>query len=91
MSALHEACRNGDFEIVQQLLPTLSIDKINQVELSGTTSLHAVCSFNHPRIVKLLLDHRVVRSLLNKDGRTAMEEVAIGQTQIFSRSLFRKK
>ncbi|CAF1009580.1 unnamed protein product [Adineta steineri] len=91
MNALHEACRNGYFEIIQKLLSTLSIDKINQVELNGSTSLHAACSCNHPRIVKRLLNHRVGRSLLNKDGRTAMEEAAIGQTQIFSPSLFREK
>jgi hypothetical protein len=88
MSALYRACRNGDFGTVQQLLPTLSLDQINQIESNGSTSLHAACQFNRPQIVRLLLDRGAVRTTLNNYGCTAFDEAATEQVkQLFPRSL----
>ncbi len=79
LGALYMACRNGDLDIVQQLLPTLTLDEINQIEPNGSTSLHAACYFNHPQIVKLLLDCGALRTTLNSHGCTAFDEAATDQ------------
>jgi len=80
------ACRNGDLGTVEQLLPTLTLDEINQIESNGSTSLHAACHFNHPQIVKLLLDCGALRTTLNSHGCTAFDEAATDQIkQLFPR------
>jgi hypothetical protein len=86
-SALYLACRNGDVDTVQRLLPTLSLEEINQIEPNGSTSLHAACYFNYPHITKLLLDQGAVRTTLNKHGCTPLDEAATEQIkQLFPRS-----
>ncbi|CAF1423471.1 unnamed protein product [Adineta steineri] len=86
-SALYEACRTGDIHTVQQLLSTLSIYEINHVEPNGSTCLHAAASSNHSQIVKLLLDSGVIRSILDKDGHTAMDVAATEEIKkLFPRS-----
>lgn len=85
-SVLYIACRNGDLDTAQQLLPTLTLDEINQIEANGSTSLHATCYFNHPQIVKLLLDCGAARTTLNKHGCIAFDEAATEQVKgLFSR------
>jgi hypothetical protein len=80
------ACRNGDLETVQELLPTLTLDEINQLEPNGSTSLHAACHFNYPPIVKLLLDCGALRTTLNSYGRTPFDEATTEQVkQLFPR------
>jgi hypothetical protein len=86
VSALYTACQNGDFAHVEQLLHSLSVEEINRPEENGNTCLHAACSFNHPQIVKLLLDHGAVRNTVNNHGRTPLQEAATDQIkQLFSR------
>ncbi|UJR11354.1 hypothetical protein I4U23_015535 [Adineta vaga] len=75
-STLYEACRTGDIHTVQQLLPTLSINEINQIESNGSTCLHAAASCNHPQVVKVLLNSGAIRSIIDKDGHTAMHVAA---------------
>jgi hypothetical protein len=87
VSAFYVACRNGDLNTVEELLPTLTLDEINQIEPNGSTSLHAACYYNHPQIVKLLLDAGALRTTLNSDGCTAFDEAATEQVkELFPRS-----
>jgi hypothetical protein len=87
VSALYVACRNGDLNTVEELLPTLTLDQINQIEPNGSTSLHAACYYNHPQIVKLLLDSGALRTTLNSHGCTAFDEATSEQVkQLFPRS-----
>ncbi|CAF2060145.1 unnamed protein product [Rotaria magnacalcarata] len=74
LSTHYLACRKGDLSTVEQILPSLSLDEINQLEPNGSTSLHAACFFNHPQIVKLLLEHGASRTVLNKYGYTPLQE-----------------
>lgn len=84
--ALHVACQNGDIARVEQLLHILSIEEINRPDENGNTCLHTACSFNHPQIVKILLDHGLVRNTVNKHGRTPLHETTTDQIkQLFSR------
>lgn len=81
LSPLYKACRNGDLDTVEQLLPTLTLDEVNQIEPNGSTSLHAACYFNRPQIVKLLLDYGALRTTVNKHGCTAFDEAATEQVK----------
>ncbi|UJR11353.1 hypothetical protein I4U23_015534 [Adineta vaga] len=86
-STLYEACRTGDIHTVQQLLPTLSINEINQIESNGSTCLHAAASCNHPQVVKVLLNSGAIRSIIDKDGHTAMHVAATEEIKnLFPRS-----
>jgi hypothetical protein len=87
VSPLYVACCNGDLDAVEELLPTLTLDEINQVEPNGSTSLHAACHYNRPQIVKLLLDSGALRTTLNSDGCTAFDEATSKQVKaLFPRS-----
>lgn len=76
VSDFYLACRNGDLTTVQHLLATLTMDEINQIEPNGSTSLHAASSYNHPEVVKLLLDHGAMRTVVNRKNLTPAEEAA---------------
>ncbi|CAF1117321.1 unnamed protein product [Didymodactylos carnosus] len=85
-SAFYLACRNGDLATVQRLLPTLSMHEINQTEPNGSTSLHAASFYNHPEVVKILLDHNAIPSVLNQKNLTPAEEAATEEIkQLFLR------
>ena len=81
VSAFYLACRNGDLDTVEQMLPILTLDEINQIEPNGSTSLHAACYYNHPQIVKLLLDYGALRSTRNSHGCTAFDEATTEQVK----------
>ena len=86
VSAFYIACRNGDLDTVEQLLPTMTLDEINQIEPNGTTSLHAACYFSRPQIVKLLLDRGALRTIRNNYGCTPYDEAATEQVkELFAR------
>ena len=86
VSAFYLACRNGDLTTVRHLLPTLTMDEINQIEPNGSTSLHAASFYNHPEVVKLLLDHGALRTVLNRKNLTPVEEAATEEIkQLFPR------
>ena len=44
-SEFYLACRNGDATKVKQLLPQMTIERLDQMEPNGSTALH-VASFN---------------------------------------------
>ncbi|CAF3177400.1 unnamed protein product, partial [Rotaria sp. Silwood2] len=61
-SPLYWACRNGDVRMVRQILSDQQFSNINQLELNGSTALHAAAFFGHIEIVKLLLhEYGVIR------------------------------
>ena len=69
------ACRNGDIDTVKNLLPTLSYDRINELQPNGSTPLHAATYFGHGNIIRLLLDeYGCRRDQTNLYGLTAYEE-----------------
>jgi len=77
MSALSEfyiACRNGDFNTVQQLLPTMSDEQKNSLEPNGSTALHAATYYGHHDVVKLLLENGCATWILNKFKNTPYDE-----------------
>ncbi|CAF4131948.1 unnamed protein product, partial [Adineta steineri] len=74
-SKFYRACRSGDIKTVEQLLPTLSSDEINQFEPNGSTALHA-------EIVKQLLDKEASGSLKIEYCKTAADEAATMQIKV---------
>jgi hypothetical protein len=66
LSALYQACRNGNTDQVKQLLPSMSLEEINKIESNGSTALHAACYYSHYDTVKLLLDAGASRSIRNR-------------------------
>jgi hypothetical protein len=74
ISVFYQACRRGDAEQVQQLLPSMTLDEINKIESNGSTALHVACYYGHSDIVKLLLDAGASRSIRNKHNMTPFDE-----------------
>jgi ankyrin repeat protein len=65
LSDFYLACRDGDIEIVKNLLPSMSIERINWFEPNGSTALHAASYHGHTEIVRILLVSDACRSLRN--------------------------
>jgi len=65
LSNFYLACRDGNIEIVKNLLPLMSIEQINCFEPNGSTALHAASYHGHTEIVRLLLISGASRSLRN--------------------------
>ena len=66
-------CANGDIDRVREILAAPkrpSIDELVQVEKNGDTALHIAAAKGHIEIVKLLLEHRCRRTLLNRSGKS---------------------
>ncbi|CAF3707115.1 unnamed protein product [Rotaria sp. Silwood1] len=79
ISRFYFACKNGDTDIVKQMLPTIPYDQLNQLEPNGSTALHAATYCGHLDIVRLLLhEYGCQRHLRNLYGFTAYE---IAQTE----------
>jgi hypothetical protein len=70
------ACRDGNIAAVQNMLPNLTYEQVNQIEPNGSTALHAASYYNQPRIVRLLLESGCSRTVLNHHGATAYQEAA---------------
>ena len=91
-SFLYEACYNGHLSTVQEILPRLSLDEINQIEPNGNSCLHAACYSSHPQIVQLLLESGAVRTIRNNGNRTPLDEATSPQIkQLFRRPLVAEK
>ncbi len=45
LSEFYLACRNGDLDTVQHLLPNMSDEQKNRIESNGSTALHAATYF----------------------------------------------
>jgi hypothetical protein len=70
-------CKEGKIDEVRRILndeASPSIEKLNQLQPNGSTPLHAATFYNHPEIVKLLLEHNCPRNTLNRYGNTAYDE-----------------
>ncbi|CAF3006700.1 unnamed protein product [Rotaria sp. Silwood2] len=71
---LYQACSQGNYEFVLQLLESSSFEAINRLEANGSTALHVAVEKGYTNIVALLLDtYGIMRHLTNRDGRTAFE------------------
>ncbi|CAF1257001.1 unnamed protein product [Rotaria sordida] len=88
-SSFYFACRNGDLETVQLMLPTISYKDLNRLEPNGSTPLHAASFYGHTEIVRLLLHERGCdRSQRNRYGLTAYEDAKTDEIrQLFHRPL----
>ncbi|CAF2997586.1 unnamed protein product [Rotaria sp. Silwood2] len=88
-SKFYFACRNGDIDTVKQILPTISYDRLNQLEPNGSTPLHAATYFGHLEIVRLLLhEYGCPRHRKNLHGLTAYEEAQTDEMkQLYHRPL----
>ncbi|CAF2093377.1 unnamed protein product [Rotaria magnacalcarata] len=86
-SEFYFACRNGETDKVKQMLPNIPYHQLNQLELNGSTALHAATFFGHLDIVYLLLhDYSCQRHLRNRHGFTAYEEAETDEMkQLFHR------
>ena len=83
VSRLYTACHDGDVKTVEQLLPTLTLKEIDRIEPTvKSTCLHAACYYNHPQIVKLLLDYGASRKIKNKYGNTPSEEAQTKEVKL---------
>jgi hypothetical protein len=65
LSDFYLACRDGNIEKVKKLLPSMSIEQIDQFEPNGSTALHAASYHGHAEIVQILLASGACRSLRN--------------------------
>jgi hypothetical protein len=65
LSKFYLACREGNIEMIRNLLPSMSIEQINCREPNGSTALHAASYHSHTEIVRLLLDAGACRSIRN--------------------------
>jgi hypothetical protein len=87
VSELYLACRNGDQQIVERLLPTTSIRVLNRLEPNGSTCLHAASYHGHKDIVRLLLAHGACRRTINLYGCTPLDEAETQEiADLFPRS-----
>lgn len=76
-SELYSLCSNGEIDKVCEILRSDErppIDDLHKLEPNGDTALHAATRNGHRAIVKLLLEQRCDRTIINRDGRIAAEE-----------------
>ncbi|UJR27998.1 hypothetical protein I4U23_009256 [Adineta vaga] len=74
-SKFYMACREGDLDIVNRLLKTMTTREINHIEESNnSTALHAASYFGHANIVKRLLEVGANVHTRNGYGNTAEQE-----------------
>lgn len=86
-SKFYFACRNNDVNRVTSLLPTLTLEEINQTEPNGSTALHAAAYYGHHEIVSLLLSKGAQRMIKNIHGCTPYDEAKTEDIkQLFQRS-----
>ncbi|CAF1197971.1 unnamed protein product [Rotaria sordida] len=77
-SKFYFACRNNDIDTVTSLLPTITLEGINQIEPNGSTALHAAAYYGNKEIVKLLLSKGTQRMIKNVHGNTPYDEAKTG-------------
>lgn len=75
LSQFYIACRCGNFDKVQEYLYQLSLFALNQFEPNGSTALHAAAFFGHQEIVRILIAHGGILTILrNRHNLTPAEE-----------------
>ena len=85
LSPFYVACRDNDITKLRELLQTLSIGEMNNLEPNGSTGLHVACFRGHREIVKLLLEKGVSRRITNRFKCFPYQEAAsIEIQQLFS-------
>jgi hypothetical protein len=88
-SDFYFSCADGNVDEVLRVLTdkdSPSIDELNKLQPNGSTALHAATYYNHPEIVKLLLEHNCPRVTFNRFGFTAYEEAQTDEMkQLFIR------
>ncbi|CAF3611390.1 unnamed protein product [Rotaria socialis] len=75
-SELYKRCANGDIAGVREILEQPDRKNINdlmQLEPNGDTALHAAVKNKHQEVVKLLLEKRCPRNILDRDAKYAYE------------------
>jgi hypothetical protein len=87
-SDFYWACRNGDINTVEKILPNLTSSDINRIESNGSTALHAASYFGHANIVRLLLQRGADTTIRNKFKETAKNEASTDEVRaIFESSI----
>jgi len=74
---LHAAARGGD-AITAEALCSRGVD-LNAIADDGSTALHRACAWCHTAVVELLLKAGANRQIMNKEGRTALQELGSGR------------
>jgi hypothetical protein len=70
---IHTTCNFGSPEIARLLLENGASAMINHVGNHGNNALHFAARFGQVEIVKLLIEYGADKSLLNAQGKTALE------------------
>jgi ankyrin repeat protein len=74
-SSFYMACREGDLEMVNRLLKTMTARDINRIEESNSsTALHAASYYGHADVVKRLLEVGASTHTHNGHGLTPEQE-----------------
>ncbi|CAF0952623.1 unnamed protein product [Rotaria sordida] len=73
-SLFYNACRNNNIDFVKYCLQTKSVENVNQIELNGSTALHAAASEGHEKIVELLLQNGASHSVIDKNNCTPIDK-----------------
>jgi hypothetical protein len=73
-SKFYFSCRNNEIDVVISLLPTLTLEEINEIEPNGSTALHAAAYYGNLEVVKLLLSQGAQRMIKNRYGSTPYDE-----------------
>ena len=71
-TALHKAAFFGHGHVIEFLLEQDGI-LIDVIDADGDTALHDASRFGHVRVVEALLAKGVDKTLVNKDGKTALD------------------
>ena len=77
-NTLHRACKQGNFDIVQQILSLEYLiyrPDVNGKDSQGSTALHQACFFGHDDIVRLLIKAGSHVYSRDANGATALHRV----------------
>ncbi|CAF1174988.1 unnamed protein product [Adineta ricciae] len=87
LSQFYMACRNNDIDVVTAMLPTLTLEEIDQIEPNGSTALHAATYYGNKEIVKMLLAKGAQRTIRNRYDSTPFHEAQTDEIKkLFQRS-----
>lgn len=75
---LHAAARGGD-AVTAEALCKAGVD-VDAVADDGNTPLHRACAWCRPAVVEVLLQAGANRTMMNKAGRTALQDVGAGRS-----------
>jgi hypothetical protein len=86
-SKFYMACRNNEIDTVISMLPTVTLEEINQIEPNGSTALHAAAYYGNEEIIELLLLKGAARMIKNKHDCTPYQEAKTEEIKkLFQRS-----